>query len=480
MNTGMVFYVIGHILKAEAVLMTLPWAVSLYYKESCATAFLITAACCAAAGFAIGFKKPSNTVIFAREGFVIVALSWIAMSLFGSLPFYISREIPSFVNSLFETVSGFTTTGASILTDIESMSRGLLFWRSFTHWIGGMGVLVFVMAVIPLSGGRTIHLMRAEVPGPTVGKLVPKVKNTALLLYGIYLFLTILLIVLLVLAGLPLFDSAVHAFGAAGTGGFSSKNASVGSYNNPAVDLIISVFMMIFGINFNLYFLLMLGNARSVLKNQELRAYLGIIAVSVLVVAVNIRPLYSDFAYTLRQAFFQVSSIMTTTGYSTTDFDRWPELSRSLLVGLMFLGASAGSTGGGIKIARVQILLASVRREIARMLHPRSIKVISIDGKPIEEETVGNAHVYLTTLAAIASLSVLLISVDGFNFETSFTAVAACLNNIGPGLGKVGAMGNYSAFSDFSKIVLSLNMLLGRLEVFPLIMLVSPAVWRRQ
>ncbi|MEG1849324.1 MAG: TrkH family potassium uptake protein [Oscillospiraceae bacterium] len=480
MNIQMVLYITGHILKVVALLMLLPCAVALFYGERCAAAFLITIALTAAIGFGIGRRKPANTVIYAREGFVVVALSWVSMSALGALPFVISGEIPSFIDAFFETVSGFTTTGSSILTNVEIMSRGLLFWRSFTHWIGGMGVLVFVLSVLPLAGGRAMHLMRAEVPGPTVGKLLPRLQSTAKVLYAIYFLMTVVLIVLLFAGGMPLFDSTVHAFGTAGTGGFSIKNSSIGQYHSAYFEWVIGVGMLLFGVNFNVYYYLLLRDLRAACRNEELRCYLAIIGISTAVIAVNVRSLFPTVHEAIRAAFFQVSSIITTTGYATADFNLWPELSRSILVLLMFCGACAGSTGGGIKVSRLMILCRSAVQEIRRMLHPRSVSVIRLEGKPVEEETTHGAYVFLLVYLLIFCGSVLLVSVDNFSAETTFTAVAACLNNIGPGLGMVGATGNFSAFSDFSKLVLSFNMLAGRLEIFPIIMLLTPFAWRKQ
>ena len=479
MNKRMVFYIIGQILKIEALLLLLPAAVALYSGEG-GGAFLITMALCLAVGLALSWKRPQNTVIYAREGFVVVALSWLAMSAFGALPFVISGEIPFYVDAFFEMVSGFTTTGASILIDIESMSRGMLFWRSLSHWVGGMGVLVFLMAVLPMAGDRSMHLMRAEVPGPTVGKLVPKMRDTAKILYGIYLALTILEIILLILGGMPLYDSLIHTFGTAGTGGFSSKAASVAAYGSAYIDGVIGVFMILFGVNFNLYFLVLLRSFKQIFKNEELRCYLGVIAASVAVITVNIRPLYEGLGQAFRYAFFQVSSIITTTGYATADFNLWPELSRTILVVLMFVGACAGSTGGGMKVARIILLYRMAKRGISQLMHPRSVGVVRLEGRPLEEQTLADTGIYFITYMAIACATVLLLSVDGFSFETNVTAMAACLNNIGPGLDLVGPVGSYAAFSPFSKLVLCFNMLAGRLEVFPLLILLAPSVWKKQ
>lgn len=481
MNRRMVIYILGQMLNAEALLLLLPTVVSLLYRETdIAFSFLLTILAVVAAGFLCTFRKPSDRVIYAREGFAVVALSWLVLSLFGALPFWISGEIPSYVDCFFETVSGFTTTGASILTEVEPLSRGILFWRSFTHWVGGMGVLVFVMTVIPLGDSRSMHIMRAEVPGPIVGKLVPRLKSTAKILYGIYILLTAIEVVLLLLGGMDLYDSLVHSFGTAGTGGFSVKNASIGAYQSPYIDWVIGIFMMLFGINFNLYFFLLLGKLRTVLRSEELRCYLGIILVSTLVITANIHSVYGGVGDALRHAFFQVSSIITTTGYATTDFNQWPQLSRTILVILMFFGACAGSTGGGLKTSRLLLYFRSMRRDLKRMLHPHSVEAVMLDGKPVSEETLTGANGFFLVYSAIACFCVLLLSIDGFDFETNFTAMAACLNNIGPGLGMVGPTGNFSAFSDFSKLLLSFAMLFGRLEVFPMLLIFAPSVWKRR
>ncbi|PWM25799.1 MAG: potassium transporter KefA [Oscillospiraceae bacterium] len=481
MNRRMVIYILGQMLNAEALLLLLPTVVSLLYRETdIAVSFLLTILAALAAGFLCTFRKPTDRVIYAREGFAVVALSWLVLSIFGALPFWISGEIPSYIDCFFETVSGFTTTGASILTEVESLSRGILFWRSFTHWVGGMGVLVFVMTVIPLGDSRSMHIMRAEVPGPIVGKLVPRLKSTAKILYGIYILLTAIEVVLLLFGGMDLYDSLVHSFGTAGTGGFSVKNASIGAYQSPYIEWVVGTFMVLFGINFNLYFFLLLGKLRSVLQSEELRCYLGIILASTLIIAANIFSIYREVGTSLRHAFFQVSSIITTTGYATADFNEWPQLSRTILVMLMFFGACAGSTGGGLKTSRLLLYFRSMRRDLKRMLHPHSVEAIMLDGKPVSEETLNGANSFFLMYSTIACFCVLLLSIDGFDFETNFTAMAACLNNIGPGLGMVGPTGNFSAFSDFSKILLSFAMLFGRLEVFPMLLIFAPSVWRRR
>jgi len=479
MNYKMVSYILGRILLVEAVLMALPALCGLIYGESSILWFGVTMVLLAAIGIPLSLKKPKNTVIYAKEGFVVVGLAWITMSLFGALPFTLSGAIPNYIDALFETISGFTTTGSTILTEIEHIDRGILFWRSFTHWIGGMGVLVFVLAILPMSNEHSMHLMRAEVPGHTVGKLVPKIRSTAKILYGIYIALSVLEIILLLLGGLSLYDAVTHTFATAGTGGFSVKNASVGFYNSAYVDGVVSVFMLLFGIDFTLFYLLLLGNIKTVLKSGELKLYLGIVAAATIVITLNILPMYDGILNAFRYAFFQVSSIITTTGFITADFSKWPQFSQMILILLMFVGACAGSTGGGMKVSRVMIMFKGLAREIRRLLHPRAVEVIRINGNTLPSATVRGVNTFLLTYVALMLISALLISVDGFDFTTNVTAAITTLGNVGPGLGVVYPAGNFSEFSWFSKIVLSFNMLLGRLEIFPLIVLFSPRTWRR-
>lgn len=469
MNRRMVVYLTGKIIKVESALLLFPLLISLIYRDGCAIEFLISAAFAALIGWLMTYKKPEDTNFYAREGFAVVSLAWIGLSAIGALPFYISGWIPSYIDSLFEIVSGFTTTGSSILPAVEGLPHGLLFWRSFTHWVGGMGVLVFAMAIIPLSDRRSMHIMRAEVPGPIVGKLAPKLKDTAKILYRIYIGLSIIQFVLLILGGMPAFDSAIHTFGTAGTGGFSCKNISIAYYNSAYIDWVITIFMALFGINFNLFYFLLLRNFRAAFKNEELWWYLGIMATASVVIAFNIMPQTGGFLTSLRYSAFQVSTIMTTTGYATTDFNLWPSFSKALLVLLMFVGASAGSTGGGLKVSRLLIIGKAAKAEIKRMLHPRMVKTVTMDEKPLSDSTVTGAYMYLAVYFFIAAASVILLSIDGFDLETTFTAMVACLNNIGPGLGHVGPAGNFAAFSPFSKLVLIADMLFGRLEIFPLI-----------
>lgn len=478
MNRKMVFFLTGKIIQVEAALLLLPAFVSLWYKENVTWSFIVTALFAALVGWLMSRKKPQDSVIFAKEGFVTVALAWITLSAIGALPFYISGYVPSYIDCLFETVSGFTTTGSSILTDVEALTHGLLFWRSFTHWVGGMGVLVFALAVIPLSDRRSMHIMRAEVPGPIVGKLAPKLRDTAKILYGIYVGLSLLMFILLIIGGMPVFDSAINVFGTAGTGGFSSHNASIAYYNSAYVDWVITIFMALFGINFNLYFYLLLRNFKSAFKSEELWWYLGIMTAFSIAIAFDIMPQTGGFLTSLRYSSFQVSTIMTTTGFATTDFNLWPAFSKNLLVVLMFIGACAGSTGGGLKVSRLIILAKATKNEIKRMLHPRMVTTVSMDDKQIGDSTITGVYMYLAIYVFIATVSVILISLDGFDFETNFTAMAACFNNIGPGLSVVGPTGNYSAFSPLSKLVLILNMLLGRLEIFPLLFGLSFSLWK--
>lgn len=428
------------------------------------------------------FSRGGNRMFSAQEGFAATGLSWIFMSAFGALPFFLSGQIPSYVDAFFEMVSGFTTTGASILTDVEALSRCNLFWRSFSHWLGGMGVLVFLLAVVPgarKNGGTGIYLMRAESPGPSVDKLTPHLRQTAMILYGIYILLTALCIVCLLLGGMPVFDSFCIAFGTAGTGGFAIKNSSMGGYSY-FLQTVVTVFMFLFGVNFSLYYMLLLRKFKAVFKNEELRLYFGIAAGSIVLIAINISRMYNTVYEAVHHAAFQVVSIMTTTGYGTVDFEQWPAFSKAILLSLMFIGASAGSTGGGLKVSRVLLLMKSIRRTIRKALHPRRVQPVYMDGRAVSEEVCDNVNAYLAIYCVILVLSFAIISVDGFSIGTNFSAVASCFNNIGPGFELVGATQNFSIYSDLSKIILSLDMLLGRLEIFPLLLLFSPDTWSRR
>lgn len=480
MNRRMVFYMIGQMVKLEAVLMILPLLVSFWYHESCAQAFIMTMGLALVIGYMLTWIcKPKDRLIYAKEGFVIVALAWMALSAVGALPFVISREIPSFADAFFETVSGFTTTGASILTDVESMSCGLLFWRSFTHWIGGMGVLVFIMAIVPSISDRTIHILRAEVPGPIVGKLVPKTKDTAKILYLIYIVMTILEMILLICGGMSLFESALHSFATAGTGGFGIMANSVGGYS-PYLQWVIAIFMLLFGVNFNLYYLLLIKKFRAVVKSEELWWYIGISLASILIITINIYPIYHNVADALRHSSFQVSSIITTTGFSTTDFNLWPSLSKGILLMLMFVGGCAGSTAGGLKVSRILLMGKAARRELTHILHPRSVAVARLEGKKVDESTLSSVNNYFVLYMGGFILAFLLLCFEPFDFETNFSAVAACYNNVGPGLGLVGPLSSFAGYSAFSKIVLSIAMLLGRLEIYPVLFALSHSTWMKK
>ena len=481
MNYKMVAYLLGRIMLIMAVLMCLPFLIASFGQEDTWLGFLIAIISQLLLGFICSIKKPKNKEFYAKEGFVIVALVWLLTSLFGALPFYLSGEIPSYVDAFFETVSGFTTTGASILNDIESLSYSTLFWRSFTHWIGGMGVLVFVLAVLPKShASQSIHLMRAEVPGPQVGKLVSRMRGTARILYGIYIVMTLAEILCLRIAGLPWFDSILNAFSTAGTGGFSIKNASIAAYNSAAVDYIITVFMLLFGINFTLFYLILTGHALQAIKSEELRWYAGIVGVATIVITFNIMPQYEGFWESFRYAFFQVGSIITTTGFITADFAKWPDLSQTVLMLLLFMGACAGSTGGGFKISRVIILIKTSFRELRQQIRPRAVTTLTLEGRALEDKTVYGVLSYLSIYIFVFVVSHLLVSMDQVTYLTGFTAVATCLNNVGPGLEGVGPVENFSHFSNFSKIVLSADMLAGRLELLPILTLLSPMTWRHR
>lgn len=479
MNYSIVLYILGCVLKFESAFLVLPALVGLIYREHASVSYLAVAVLCLILGVLLTHKKPRSTNLYTREGFVAVALSWIIMSIFGAIPFVLTGDIPFYVDALFETISGFTTTGSSILTDVERISKASLFWRSFSHWIGGMGVFVFIMAILPMMGGSTMNLMKAESPGPSVSKLVPHVKDTAKILYGIYIAITICEATILRALGMPLFDSLTTTFGTVGTGGFGIRNDSIAGYS-PAIQITITVFMILSGINYTAYFYILTGKIKELFKIEEVRWYLAIIFGSVAVITWNVRSLYPTFSETLRHAFFQVGSIITTTGYATTDFDLWPALSKTLLVTLMFIGACAGSTSGGIKVSRILILLKTIRKELSLIIHPRQVKKIRMDGHPVDHETLRSANVFLVVYFVLLLTSMLLISVDEFDFSTNFTSVVTVLNNIGPGLNLVGPTQNFSIFSPFSKFVLMFDMLAGRLELFPMMILLMPSTWKRK
>ena len=479
MNYAMIRYIIGWILNFEAAFMSPSFVVGLIYREKSAWAIFATMLLCLVIGVPmVLLKRPKQAVFYAKDGFVSVGLSWVALSVMGALPFVISGSIPHPVDALFETVSGFTTTGSSILSDVEALPKCMLFWRSFTHWVGGMGVLVFMLTILPMSGGYHMNLMRAESPGPSVERFVPTVKSTAKILYGIYICLSLLELLLLLVGKMPMFDALTLTFGTAGTGGFGIKNDSIGSYTTYQ-QTVITIFMILFGVNFNVYFLFLLKKIRQGLKIEELRAYLGIILGAILLITVNIAGKFGNPFLAFHHAAFQVGSIITTTGYSTVDFNTWPTFSKTVLVLLMLIGASAGSTGGGIKVSRIVILAKSVKKELKQYLHPHSISKIKMDGKPVEHEVVRSINVFLIAYLLIYAVSMLIVSLDNFDFTTTFTSVAATINNIGPGLDLVGPAANFGILSVPSKLVLIFDMLAGRLEIFPLLLLFVPDTWRK-
>ena len=480
MNNKMIVYIIAKMLGVEGAVLLIPAFVAFLYGESDVIQFLIVSAVLGAIFFIFGRKRPENKVIYAKEGLVIVGLAWILWSLFGALPFVLTGSIPSYVDAFFETVSGFTTTGSTILTDIEALPKGVAFWRSLTHWIGGMGVLVFVMMLTSLDDEHSMHLMRAEVPGPEADKLVPKARATARILYLMYFVLTAAEVVFLMFGGMSFYDALLHSFSTAGTGGFSNRNASVAYYDSAYIDGVITVFMILFGVNFNLYFLIRLKNWKDALKNEELHAYLGIIAGAVAIVTVNILGIYGNIVHAFRYASFQVASVITTTGFCTADFNLWPELSKVVLLGIMVIGACAGSTGGGIKVSRFLILVKSIKQEVRRMLHPKAVTIVKINGKRVENDTIRSVYIYFISYILVMMVSILLVSINNFDFATTFSSVLTTLNNVGPGISMVGPVENFHMFSPLSKLVFCMDMLLGRLEIFPYLLLMSPELWRRR
>lgn len=486
MNKKITLKYLGYLMAIEGAFMMPALLIALFGGEqSSALGFAVTIGVLEVLGIPLMFLRAENQTLYAKDGFFIVALSWIVLSLFGAMPFTISGAIPCWIDAFFETVSGFTTTGASILTEVESLPRSILYWRSFTHWLGGMGVLVFILAIIPKSAGSgvSLHILRAESTGPAVGKLVPKMRNTARILYAIYIAMTVLELVFLLLGGMPLFDALALSFGTAGTGGFAVTNNSIAAYDSYYLQGVITVFTLLFSINFNMYYLLLTREFRAIYKDTELRVYLGIVAAATLAIAVNIyqtgQALCGTFFSAFHHSAFQVVTIISTTGFSTVDSNQWPTFSKMILMMLMFTGACAGSTGGGMKISRIIILMKSVMTEIKKLIHPSSIKLVRVSGKVISPDVVHSVNGYLVAYAAILALSTLLLSFENFNFETTISAVIACFNNIGPGFDMVGAAGNYSAFTNFGKFVLCADMLLGRLEIFPMLLLFSPSLWRR-
>ena len=478
MNYKYILKKIGHILLIEALLLLLPLSVTFYYHENYIP-FIYTILILIIIGGSLSLIKSKRNTYFSKEGILITTLSWVLISIFGALPFVFSKEIPSFIDAFFETVSGFTTTGSSILTNIEALSKGLLFWRSFTHWIGGMGILVFVMALLPMSNNNSMYIVKSEVPGPFKGKLVPKISNTAKWLYSIYFFLTIIEIVLLRLGGMPLFDSVVTSFGTAGTGGFGIKNTSIAFYGSAYIEYIVGIFMLLFGINFNVFFFILMKKFKLAFKNEELRAYLIIVFTSTILITLNILSLTTNMFEAFRLSFFQVSSIITTTGFSTTDFNLWPTFSKIILFILMLFGACGGSTGGGIKISRIVIAIKKIFIDLKRRIHPNAISNINFENKKVDNDIVNGINTYIILYFVLIAIITLIISLDNFDFETTLSSVVACISNIGPAFGLTGPMGNFSIYSDLSKLVLSLAMLLGRLELYPIIVLLSPGIYIR-
>lgn len=477
MNFRMISYILGWILIFESLFMIVPSVTALCYGEPALWYFLLTAVLCLAIGGLLTRKKPERKQLYSREGNVIVALSWILLSIFGAVPFYISGEIPSFPDALFETVSGFTTTGASILSEVESLPKSMLMWRSFTHWVGGMGVLVFIMAFLPLSGAQNMHIMKAESPGPSVSKLVPRIKSTALLLYKIYFVLTILEFVVLLICGMTVFEALNTAFATAGTGGFGIYNNSMGGFS-PKLQIVVTVFMILFSINFNSYFFLISGKLREAF-NAEVCVFFVIVASAIGIITINISGLFDTVGEALRHSSFAVVSVISSTGFCTVDFNLWPELSRTLLVLIMFIGACAGSTGGGIKVSRIIILFKSMSKELHAIVHPKQVKKIKLNSHPIEHETVRGVNVFMVAYLMTFTISLVLISFDNHDLITNFTAVTAAINNIGPGLELVGPTSNFGFFSAPAKAVLIFDMLAGRLELFPMLLLFTPATWKK-
>ena len=480
MNYRMTSFVLGRMLGVEALVMLIPAIVSAIYGEVTMRSFLITSAVLVVLFLVFGRKKPENTMIYAKEGFVIVALAWILWSVFGALPFYISGTIPKYIDALFETVSGFTTTGSTILTDIASLPMGMNFWRCLTHWIGGMGVLVFVLVLTSLDDKNTMHLMRAEVPGPEKDKLVPKAMSTARILYGMYLIMTVVEIIFLMLGGVNLFDSMIFSFGSAGTGGFSNYADSVAHFHSAYIDGVITTFCALFGVNFSLFYFMLLGDFKSVRKNEELRTYIMLIVGATALITLNIHSMFPSMIKAFRYAIFQVVTVITTTGYATTDFAKWPMFSKSILMMLTVVGACASSTGGGIKVSRLLVGIKCIKREIVQLAHPKSVGIIRIGGKKVGSDILRTIYIYFIAYVGILIVSVMLVSLDNFDFETTFSAVLTTLGNVGPGMAKVGPMGNFADFSILSKLVLCFDMLAGRLEIFPFLVLFTAPAWRRK
>lgn len=477
MNFKMIRNILGWILIFEAAFMLIPLVTAAIYWEHSFFAFLVTLCICLLFGFLLIWKKTEDKTLYSREGFVIVSLSWIVLSIFGALPFCISGEIPSYIDAVFETVSGFTTTGSSILTSVESLSHAALIWRSFTNWIGGMGVLVFVMAFVPLSGGNNMHIMKAESPGPSVSKLVPRVKTTALILYLIYIALTVIEFIFLIFGDMNVFEAICASFSTAGTGGFGVKNDSFNSFS-PYSQIVVTVFMLLFSINFASFYLILLGKFKEAFTS-EVRCFLGIVASAIIIITINTHGFFDTIGEALRHVSFTVASVISTTGFATVDFNLWPELSRATLVLLMFIGACAGSTGGGIKISRIIIMIKSMFKELHRMIHPKQVKKVTVDKRPVEHEVVRATNVYMVCYLLIFTASLMLLSLGDHDLITSFTAVASTINNVGPGLEMVGPTQNFAFFNPIEKLLLSFNMLAGRLELFPMLLLFAPSTWKK-
>lgn len=480
MNKRSIIYILGWVLIVEAVAMQIGTITSLIYGEKEAWYFVLTGVVSAILGvLAVKVKKPKNMVLYQKAGFAATALSWILLSLAGCMPFWLSGEIPHFIDAFYETVSGFTTTGSTILNDVEALSKGMLMWRSFLHWLGGMGVIVFLLAIIPKLGGQqNIFLMKAESPGPIIGKAVPRMRNYATMLYGIYIILTALEFILLLLGGLNVFEAINTSFSTAGTGGFGIYNSNAAAFDSYYVQMVIAVFMLLFGVNFSVYLCLIARKFKQSLKFEELWIYLGIVAVSTAIIAFNISSIYKPYD-AFHQSFFYVTSIISTTGFGLTDVNKWPELSKTVIIILTFIGASAGSTGGGFKISRIILLFKEVRKEFSLLVHPRNVKLVKMDGKTVNHDIMRTTSMYLVLYIGVFAISFLLVSIDNMDFTTSFTAVAANLNNTGPGLGAVGPVGNYADFSILSKIVFIFDMLAGRLELYPLLLLFAPSAWKK-
>ena len=481
MNYRAVLRILGSVIKYELLILLIPLVIAFYYGDGDAFAFLITIITMAPIGFFLCKIKCKKNEIYTKEGFLTVGLSWIIISIIGAIPFVISGAIPSFVDAFFETVSGFTTTGATILKEVESLPRGILFWRSFTHWVGGMGILIFILALVPSLGSNTIHLLKAESPGPNPGKIVPKIKQTAMYLYIIYFVLTVIEVIMLKFAGLSMFDAVLHAVGTAGTGGFSNMNTSVGAFNNPSVEWIITIFMLLFGVNFALFFQLIKGNIKEFFKSEEFKYYFLMILVSIVLISINILNFNNgNISESVRQSSFQVASVITTTGYATVDFNLWPTFSKFILIMLMFVGAMAGSTGGGIKTIRIVIMFKAIKREINKILHPKRVQRVKIDGKIVDEGIISGVFIFIGAYIVISLIAIFIVALDGFDLVTTSTSVIATISNIGPGLELVGPMGNFSIFSNLSKLVLSFCMLAGRLEIYPMLIIFSSSIWRKR